>query len=166
MQGADDALGFFESGHAGLRELARERTAERRAAYRATAPGPQSRFLRAYILWKLATEPAPPPRGLDELDALLIAAINAAAVRTLLELSETLRGSGSVQRRTLTVLRERGKLALAEHPGLDAPEPGLPRDLPLAVPPELRLAGERGPEPETASAEPSPDDVPAGIGVG
>jgi hypothetical protein len=161
---ADDDMGFWTAGHGGLRELARER----RAHYRATATGPQARFLRVYILWKLATEPGPPPRGLDELDALLIAAINAAAVRTLLELTETLRGGDGVQRRTLATLRERGKLALADHPGLDEPEPGLPRDLPLAVPPHLLLAGERVPEPEESEVAPAPSsgDAPVGIGMG
>ncbi|WP_022726957.1 hypothetical protein [Fodinicurvata sediminis] len=136
----DDNLNFFQAGHYGIREWEQEYRAEKRRAHRRVAASPQARILRGYIAYKTFTEEPDrqSPRHLDDLDMLLIAAVNAATVQQALEWIDKI-GSHIgvvVQRRELKLLRERGEKVLAEYPDLRKPEPGLPRGIRLASDPE------------------------------
>lgn len=136
----DDDLNFFQAGHYGIREWEQEFRAEKRRAHRRVAASPQARILRGYIAYKCFTEEPDrqPPRHLDDLNMLLIAAVNAMAVQQAFDILDKIGTHIGVivQRRELEKLRERGEQVLAESPELGKPEPGLPRGIKLAVDPE------------------------------
>lgn len=133
--------GFWNLGHAGWREF----QAARAELLRARAPRPTYKALlvRRYLLWRLgrsAYEPHETPPGVSELDETLLAALNSAGIAFGWQLVESLNpqvNGADVLRRRLEELRERGRIALNEHPDerLGKPESGELRDIRLSIDP-------------------------------